>query len=67
MSHLTFNGEQYKTDELLRDTVALARNLAQNARLYQPLPVDTDLSDAEVKQVQDQVNFPTRSSYRCHV
>ena len=48
-------GREYNTNDLLKEVVAMAKMLAINARLIDPLPVNVDLSQAEHKEVQDQV------------
>jgi hypothetical protein len=50
-------GREYKTDEFLRDVVAMAGDLAKNAKVEQPLPPDTDLTDDEQKEIQMQVRL----------
>jgi len=55
MSSFTFMGREYNTNEFLKDVVNMAKILATNARLIIPLPADVDLSEAEQKEVQDQI------------
>ena len=55
-------GSEYKTDEFLRDVVAMAEDLAKNAKVEQPLPPDTDLTDDNQKEIQMQVRLPSRLS-----
>jgi hypothetical protein len=55
MSYMTILGCQYKTDELLRETVDLAQLLARNARLERPLPRDTDFTEDEHNEIETQV------------
>lgn len=55
MSTVNFMGREYNTNDLLKEVVAMAKMLAINARLIDPLPVNVDLSQAEHKEVQDQV------------
>jgi hypothetical protein len=55
MATITFMGREYKTQDLQREIASLAANLAKNARLLEPLPSNTDLSNTEQKEIQDQV------------
>ena len=55
MSSFTFMGNQYNTNDFLKEVVNLSRLLATNARLIDPLPENVDLSEAEQNEVQDQV------------
>jgi hypothetical protein len=48
-------GSQYNTNDFLKDVVNMSKLLATNARLINPLPENVDLSEAEDKEVQDQV------------
>lgn len=57
MASFTFLGREYKMDDFLRDVILMAQDLAKNARLDQPLPPDTDLTNAEQKEIQDQVRL----------
>ena len=57
MSTITFLGQEYKTQDLQRETVALAAELARNVRLLEPLPTDIDLSNAEQEKIQTQVHL----------
>jgi hypothetical protein len=52
---LQFLGKEYKVDDLLPECVGLTKELAVNARLDQPLPANTDLTDEEFVKVQQQV------------
>jgi hypothetical protein len=56
---VTVNGRQYTLSEFMPEVVPLAKELASNARLLadSPLPVDTDLSEVEQREVQAQVNM----------
>lgn len=56
MSSFTFLGREYKTDDFLKDTVNLSKQLALNARLEQPLTPGTDLTQAEQTEIQTQVH-----------
>jgi hypothetical protein len=53
----SINGREYKISEFIPELVQLADLLASNAHLNasSPLPADTDLSEAEQKEVQSQV------------
>jgi hypothetical protein len=48
-------GRQYNTNDFLKDVINMSKLLATNARLIDPLPENVDLSEAEQKEVQDQV------------
>ena len=50
------SGNVYNSDEFLRERISLAQLLAKNARLQEPLPEGTDLSDAEFTETQQQVH-----------
>jgi hypothetical protein len=54
---ISFNGRQYKLSEFLPEVVDMADMLASNAHLKAtaPLATDTDLSEADQKEVQAQV------------
>ncbi|KAJ7849796.1 hypothetical protein B0H14DRAFT_2764746 [Mycena olivaceomarginata] len=54
---VTVNGRQYTLSEFMPEVVPLAKELASNARLLadSPLPVDTDLSEVEQREVQAQI------------
>lgn len=56
MADITFMGKTYKTQDLQREAISMAAQLAKNARLLDPLPPGTDLSEAEQNEVQSQVN-----------
>jgi hypothetical protein len=55
MSSFTFMGSEYNINDFLKDVVNMAKMLATNARLIDPLPANVDLSETEQKEVQDQV------------
>ena len=52
---LTFLDREYKSDDLRRESVLLAKDLAKNAKLEQPLPAGVDLSEVEQNEIQAQV------------
>lgn len=63
MSHFTFLGREYKTDDFLKDVVSMADLLAKNARIIdQHLPANTDLTQDEQTEIQAQVS--DRTLYR---
>ncbi|KAJ7725198.1 hypothetical protein B0H16DRAFT_284328 [Mycena metata] len=49
----SFNGRQYKVSEFLPEVISLASNA--HLKAASPLPVDTDLSEADQKEVQTQI------------
>lgn len=49
-------GTEYKTDDVVKEATSLAKLLAKNARLLEPLPPNTDFSDGEDKEVQTQAS-----------
>ena len=51
----TFNGREYNVDDWLREAISLEELLAKNLKLLDPLPADTDLTDADEKEIQSQV------------
>ena len=51
----TFNGREYNVDDWLREAISLVELLAKNLKLLDPLPSDTDLTDADEKEIQSQV------------
>src|ERR1700676_3269814 len=57
MSSFTFLGREYNTNEFLKDVVSLAKLLATNARLIDPLTANVDFSEEQQKEVQDQVLY----------
>ena len=42
-------------DDWLREAISLVELLAKNLKLLDPLPADTDLTDADEKEIQSQV------------
>ncbi|KAJ7086356.1 hypothetical protein B0H15DRAFT_346006 [Mycena belliarum] len=54
---ISFNGRDYKLAEFKPEVVSMADMLVTNAHLKaaSPLPADTDLSDADQKEVQAQI------------
>jgi len=55
MSSFSFLGRDYQANDFLKEVIDLAKQLATNARLINPLPRDVDLSEGEQKEVQLQV------------
>lgn len=51
----TFNGREYSVDDWRREAVSLVELLAKNLKLVDTLPSDTDLTDADEKEIQSQV------------
>ena len=51
----TFNDREYNVDDWLREAISLVELLAKNFKLLEPLPSDTDLTDADEKEIQSQV------------
>ena len=51
----TFNGREYNVDDWLREAISLVELLAKNLKLLEPLSSDTDLTDADEKEIQSQV------------
>jgi hypothetical protein len=62
MTSMSFKGKEYKTDDLLRECVLMSQELADRAKLNTPLPADTDLTEANLQKVKEQVKitFPLR-------
>ncbi|KAF7972310.1 hypothetical protein HWV62_18490 [Athelia sp. TMB] len=52
----TFNGREYPADAMMKEVVAMAKMLADNARITNPLPAGVDLTGQEQKEIQDQIN-----------
>lgn len=52
----TFNGREYNVDGWIREAISLVELLAKNLKLLDPLPSDTDLTDADEKEIQSQIN-----------
>ena len=57
MSTFTVMGREYNTDEWIRDVINLVQDLAKKAKLEEPLPPNTDLTDNEQKEIQEQVRI----------
>jgi len=59
MSSFTVNGRTFNTNDFLKEVISMAKMLATNARLIDPLPANVDLSESEQKEVQAQLNALT--------
>lgn len=63
MATVNVGGRQIERAALARESVSMAREMAQHTRLLDsPLPPDTDLSQEEDKALQTQV----RSIHQAH-
>jgi hypothetical protein len=67
MSTISFKGREYKINDLLPEVIGLAQELAENARLDQPLPSGTDFIDEEQQKVQTQVRPDFHFLIKCYL
>jgi hypothetical protein len=57
MTSMSFKGKEYKTNDILRECVEMSQELADRAKLNTPLPDDTDLAEADLQKVKEQVKI----------
>ncbi|QRV81196.1 MYND Zn-finger protein [Ceratobasidium sp. AG-Ba] len=55
MSNITINGKRYNAKELSDEALRFVADFAKNIRIEQPLPKDTDFTEAEDKEAQTQL------------